>query len=98
MDDHHRASLCTSRRYRVTQRIASGCFSTFYKCTDRGSAGNPFVGLKIVKNDKDCFDTGNAEARVLYQIQHRGGAAHHLLRHSSHPSLLLPALTLRPLT
>ena len=40
----------------------------------------PWVGVKVIKNDKDCFDTSLAEIRVLSLIKQHNGGAHHLLR------------------
>jgi len=67
-------------RFSMVKLVGKGSFSAFYKCTDQGSVNHPLVGVKIVKNDKDCFDTGCAEIRVLSLIRQRNGGEHHLLR------------------
>jgi hypothetical protein len=73
-------TLAPALRYCVEQHIGSGSFSTFYKCHDESSSEHPPIGLKVVKNDKDCLDTGCAEIRVLDLIRKHDGASHHLLQ------------------
>jgi len=72
-------------RYRVIKAAARGCFSSFYQCVDHGVAvatgRRPRVGVKILKNTKDGFDTGLLEVRMLARIRERDPSnQHHLLR------------------
>jgi dual specificity tyrosine-phosphorylation-regulated kinase 2/3/4 len=64
----------------VAKNVGSGSFSTFYKCRDLKRSLDQWIGLKIVKNDKDCLDTGYSEVRVLDLIRKHDGASHHLLQ------------------
>ena len=72
-------------RYRTIKAAARGSFSKFYQCVDHGVAvatgRRPRVGVKILKNTKDGFDTGLLEVRMLARIRERDPSnQHHLLR------------------
>ena len=56
-------------RYRVTANIGRGSFSKVYQCHDRHT--ERMVSVKVLRNDKDCFDAGLGEVRVLSLITQR---------------------------
>ena len=69
-------------RYRAIKAAGRGTFSSFYQCVDHHATGRrPKVGVKILKNTKDSFDTGLGEVRMLARIKERDPSnQHHLLR------------------
>ena len=65
----------------MARHKGKGSFSSFYQCFDSHSSGRRWVGIKILKNDKDCVDTGIAEVRVLSLLKRQDpDGVQHLLR------------------
>lgn len=87
-----RAGDVIAGRYRMARKLGTGSFSTSYQCFEvfegsnarsDGPATGRWISIKILKNDKDCFDTGCAEIRLLNLIRTKDPAGvHHLLRYS----------------
>ena len=96
-------------RYRVARKLGTGSFSTSYQCfqvfegsdaRSDGPATGRWVSIKVLRNDKDCYDTGCSEIRMLNSIKTKDPAGvHHLLRYALHcpcPSPLPVSLAPRP--
>ncbi|CAH9069539.1 unnamed protein product [Cuscuta europaea] len=66
-------------RYHVTEYLGSATFSKVVQAHDLHSGVD--VCLKIIKNDKDCFDQSLDEIKLLKIVnQHDPGDEHHILR------------------
>ena len=50
-------------RYKVMAMIGKGTFSRVFQCLDLKL--DRLVSIKVIRNDKDCFDAGLGELRVL---------------------------------
>jgi len=50
-------------RYRVIALIGKGSFSRVFQCLDLES--HRMVSVKVIRNEKDCFDAGLGEIKVL---------------------------------
>jgi len=50
-------------RYRVVAVIGKGSFSRVFQCFDLQTA--QMVSVKVIRNEKDCFDAGLGEIKVL---------------------------------
>ncbi|KAG7386488.1 hypothetical protein PHYPSEUDO_015588 [Phytophthora pseudosyringae] len=63
-----RAGTLIGDRYKVEMAIGEAVFSRTYKCID--TTTDQSVCLKIIKNNKEYFDQGLDEIRVLEYIDH----------------------------
>ncbi|UIZ24356.1 hypothetical protein KXD40_008450 [Peronospora effusa] len=63
-----RAGSVIGNRYKVEMAIGEAVFSRTYKCID--TTTDEVVCLKIIKNNKEYFDQGVDEIRVLEYIDH----------------------------
>ncbi|CAH0473833.1 unnamed protein product [Peronospora belbahrii] len=63
-----RAGTVIGNRYKVEMAIGEAVFSRTYKCID--ATTDEVVCLKIIKNNKEYFDQGVDEIRVLEYIDH----------------------------
>ncbi|KAI9913372.1 hypothetical protein PsorP6_006279 [Peronosclerospora sorghi] len=63
-----RAGALVGNRYKVEVAIGEAVFSRTYKCVD--TISGEAVCLKIIKNNKEYFDQGVDEIRVLEYIDH----------------------------
>ena len=60
-------------RYRVIERMGEkGAFSRVFECYDQRHDRR--VAVKVMRNDKACFDTGLGEIRVLSLLQSQHGS------------------------
>ena len=55
-----------ANRYRVEAVLGKGSFSTVVKCHDL--TNDKLVGIKVLLNNKECFDAGLGEVRVLAHL------------------------------
>ena len=70
-------------RYRVVDKIGSGNFSDVFQCWDL--RGRRMVSLKVMNHERDCFETGISEVRMLQlAAQLDPGREQPLLRHLEH--------------
>lgn len=53
-------------RYRVVASIGKGSFSRVFQCVDLRY--NRLVALKVIRNNKDCFDAALGEIKILAMI------------------------------
>ena len=84
-------------RYRVVEQMGKGTFSRVFECYDQKHDRR--VAIKVMRNDKACFDTGLGEIRVhsLLQSQHgsEGGTPYgQLLDHFYHKEHLMLVMEL----
>ena len=59
-------------RYCVIEQIGEGAFSRVFECNDQTYGKR--VAVKVMRNDKACFDTGLGEIRVLSLLQREHGS------------------------
>lgn len=85
-------------RYRVIEKLGEGAFSRVFECVDQKCGKR--VAVKVMRNDKGCFDTGLGEIRVLSLLQSQRGSDGntpygellHFFYHREHLMLVLELL------
>lgn len=81
-------------RYRVVAVIGKGSFSRVFQCLDLQTT--QMVSVKVVRNEKDCFDAGLGEIKVWRRAQ-APSRRRHALRLAPHARLCdVPRAALTP--
>jgi len=72
-----RVGSVVAGRYQVAKNLGSGSFSTFYGCFNADQRA--WCGLKVLRNDKDCMDTGLGETHILALVRRKDPSGVHCL-------------------